>query len=55
MTGSTPKRLISLPVKNEGANMPTMCDEMTNAASPKGWPQACIAIGVEVMRKFMTP
>ena len=34
MTGSTPKRLISGPVKNDGANMPMMCDEITNAASP---------------------
>jgi hypothetical protein len=42
-------------VKNDGANIATMCDEMTKAASPNGWPQACIAIGVEVMRKFMTP
>ena len=33
-TGSTPMRLISGPVTNDGANMPTTCEEMTNAASP---------------------
>ena len=46
---------MSAPVTNDGANMPTTCEEMTNAASPYGWPQTCIAIGVEVMRKFITP
>ncbi len=55
ITCSTPKRLMSGPVKNEGANMPTTCEEITRAASPYGWPQTCIAIGVEVMRKFITP
>jgi len=33
--------------------MPTTCEEMMNAASPYVWPQACMAIGVEVMRKFI--
>ena len=55
MTVSTPKGLMSLPVTNEGANMPTTCEEMTRAASANGWPQTPIEIGVEVMRKFMTP
>ena len=55
ITGSTPTRRISGPVKNDGANMPMMCDEITKAASLYGWPQTCIAIGVEVMRKFITP
>ena len=33
ITLSTPKRLIMLPVTNDGANMPTTCDEMTVAAA----------------------
>ena len=35
--------------------MPMMWDEITNAAAPKPWPHASMAIGVEVMRKFITP
>ena len=34
ITGSTPTRLISGPVTNDGANMATTCEEITNAASP---------------------
>ena len=34
MTGSAPTRLMSGPVTNDGANMPMMCEEITNAASP---------------------
>src|SRR5688572_17037691 len=55
MTGSTPTRLMRGPVTKEGANMPMICDEMTNAASRYGCPHTCIAIGVDVIRKFMTP
>ena len=55
ITRSTPKRRISVPVKIEGPNMPIMWDEITNAAAPKSWPQASMAIGVEVIRKFITP
>ena len=55
ITRSTPKRRISVPVKIDGPNMPMMCDEITIAAEPKSWPQASMAIGVEVIRKFITP
>ncbi len=30
---STPKRLMRLPVTNDGANIPTTCDEITVAAA----------------------
>ena len=52
---STPKRLISDPATSEGANMPITCEDTTNAASPKGWPQIPMAIGVAVISRFITP
>jgi len=55
ITFSTPQRRMRWPVKNDGPNMPTMCEEMIIAAALYGWPQTRIAIGVDTMRKFMTP
>ena len=55
ITLSTPKRLISEPVKKPGAYMPTTCHSITSAAAPNGWLQKSIAIGVAVISRFMRP
>ena len=55
MVFSTPKRLISVPVKNDGPYIPIMCHSSTNAASLKWWSWARIASGVEVIMRFMMP
>ena len=55
ITGSTPKRLISTPVTKPGPYMPTTCHSIANAAAPNGCPQKFIAIGVAVIRRFMSP
>ena len=54
MTRSTPKRAISEPVTNDGANIATACAAMTLAAAEYGWPQKPIASGVATIRRFMT-
>jgi len=51
----SPKRLISVPVKNDGTNIPRMCHWITKAASLNGYWQACIASGVAVIKRFITP
>ena len=50
---NTPKRRIRLPVKNEGANIPSTCHWMTVAAELTGKPQICMANGVAVMTSIM--
>jgi len=55
ITLARPKRRISDPVKNEGANMPTTCQPMTEVVDENGWPQINIASGVAVIRRFITP
>ena len=42
-------------MKNDGANMPMTCDEITIAAALYGWPQTPIASGVAVISRFITP
>ena len=54
MIGSTPKRLIRWPVKNDGRNMPMMCAWMTVALSVKPKPQASMASGVADMVSVIT-
>ena len=51
----TPKRLIRLPVKKLGRNMPTICHWITVAASLKAKPQNVIASGVDVISMFIIP
>ena len=55
MIGSAPNRLIRLPVKKPGANMPITCHCSTSAASAKGRLHCCIAIGVAAISRFITP
>ena len=55
MTVSVPKRLIRLPVKKPGANMPITCHSSTMAASSNERPHCCIASGVAAISRFMTP
>ena len=50
-----PKRLISEPVANPGAYIPTTCHSITSAAALKGWLQKLIASGVAVISRFMMP
>ena len=52
----SPIRWISVPVKNPGRNIPTMCHWITNTASPSACPWcAVIASGVPVMSRFIAP
>ena len=55
ITLSTPKRRISEPVKNPGANIPTTCHSITIATEAKGWRHRSMAIGVAVISRFMRP
>ena len=55
ITLSTPNRRIRLPVKNDGPNIPTTCEEMTVAVALNGCPHTPIASGVAVISRFMTP
>ena len=50
-----PKRWISFPVTNDGANMLMKCHWMTKAASLNGCWHATMASGVAVMIRFITP
>ena len=55
ITGSAPRRRIRWPVKKPGANMPITCHCSTKAASAKGRPHTCMASGVAVISRFITP
>src|SRR5215218_1306688 len=55
ITAVTPNRLIKLPVKNDGTNMPSTCMKMTQWASACGNPQPTIASGDALMMKDMVP
>ena len=54
MTRSEPKRAIRLPVKNDGANMASTCQETTSAALAVEKPQPTTASGVEVITRFIS-
>ena len=54
MTRSAPKRAIRLPVKNDGANMASTCQETTSAALAVEKPQPTTASGVEVITRFIS-
>ena len=51
----TPKRLINVPVKKDGANIAMTCHWITKAASLNGWAQDFIASGVAAISRFITP
>ena len=55
MTGSVPKRLIRLPVKKLGTNMPSTCHSSTSAVLANGCEHIAIAIGVAAISRFITP
>ena len=53
MTRSTPKRVISAPVKKLGANMPSTCHCRPSAASVTEWLHMIMASGAEVITMFI--
>src|SRR5215218_8395508 len=55
ITAVTPNRLIKLPVKNDGTNMPSTCMKMTQWASACGNPQPTIASGDALMMNDIVP
>src|SRR5215204_5649105 len=55
MTVVAPNRLIRLPVKNDGTNMPSTCMKMTQWASACGNPQPTMASGEALMMKDIVP
>src|SRR5260221_9748951 len=55
ITVVTPSRLIRLPVKNDGTNIPSTCMKMTQCASECGKPQPTMASGDALMMKDMVP
>ena len=55
MTVVAPNRLIRLPVKNDGTNMPSTCMKMTQWASACGNPQPTMASGDALMMKDIVP
>src|SRR6185436_2397243 len=55
ITVVTPNRLIRLPVKKDGTNMPSTCMKMTQWASECGKPQPTMASGEALMMKDMVP
>ncbi len=55
ITVVVPNRLIRLPVKNDGTNMPSTCRKMTQWASACGNPQPTIASGDALMMKDIVP
>src|SRR5882757_6741437 len=55
MTVVAPNRLIKLPVKNDGTNMPSTCMKMTQCASECGNPQPTMASGDALMMKDIVP
>src|ERR1700754_3809696 len=55
ITVVVPNRLIRLPVKNDGTNMPSTCMKMTQWASAWGNPQPTIASGEALMMKDIVP
>ena len=55
ITRRVPMRRISVPVPNDGANIPSTCHSMTKATLPKANKCASMARGVAVMRNTMTP
>ena len=54
ITRSAPKRAISAPVKNDGANIASTCPETTSAAWAVAKPQPTMASGVEVITRFIS-
>ena len=54
MMVSTPNRRISVPVKNEGTNMPSTCHWITVAESPTSKPHISMASGVAVITMTIT-
>src|SRR6476660_10515121 len=55
ITVVAPNRLIRLPVKNDGTNMPSTCMKMTQWAAACGNPQPTIASGDALMMKDIVP
>src|SRR3954471_22958602 len=55
ITVVAPNRLIRLPVKNDGTNMPSTCMKMTQWAAACGNPQATMASGEALMMKDIVP
>ena len=54
MTRSAPKRAMSDPVKNAGANIASTCPDTTSAACGVVKPQPTMASGVEVITRFIS-
>ena len=55
ITVVAPNRLIRLPVKKDGTNMPSTCMKMTQWASACGKPQPTMASGEALMMKDIVP
>src|SRR4029079_7734923 len=55
ITVVAPNRLIRLPVKKDGTNMPSTCMKMTQWAAECGNPQPTIASGDALMMKDIVP
>src|SRR3954452_15803485 len=55
MTVVAPNRLIRLPVKNDGTNMPSTCMKMTQWASACGNPQPTMASGDALIMNDIVP
>ena len=55
ITAVVPKRVLRLPVKKEGTNIPMTCRKMTQCASVCGRPQATMASGEALIRKDIVP